>query len=109
METCGEARGKAAIVKVVEEVRIHEHFDETSSIGEREYLPLEVWKRKGFPWKKIRRNDDKHECPIMGTVYGALIRSKRNEEGHKNLWRETVGATSPTSAPSHYSSPRTPA
>ena len=42
----------------------------------------------------------------MGTVYGATIRSKRNEEGHKNMWRETFGGRSkPALAPTSETSP----
>ena len=42
----------------------------------------------------------------MGIVYGAMVCSKRNEEGHKNTWRETFGGSSKAAlAPTSESSP----
>ena len=101
-----DAHGKEEVSKIVEEVQVQEHFDESTTIGERTYLPLSVWRKRGFPWKRIRQADDKHECPTMGTVYGALIRAKVDKEGNRNIWRETFGGSSNRS---NYSSPTNPA
>ena len=45
----------------------------------------------GYPWELIQKSGDKYEDPTFGTVYGAIIRSKENEEGHRGTWRSTFG------------------
>ncbi len=74
-----DANGKDEIVKITEDVHVQEHYDESKTIGDIRYLPLKVWRRKGFPWRNIKATGEKVVCPNMGTVYGAIVRTKRNE------------------------------
>ena len=49
---------------------------------------------EGYPVDKIAAANDVREDPVLGTVYGAVLRSIISEEGDRNEWHSKVGGPS---------------
>ena len=89
-----EAKGTKGLTKVIEEVATRNHFEQSVSVGKREYLPLGVWAKKGYPVDKIKEANDVRNDPVLGEVYGAVLKSIISEEGDRNEFYSKVGGSS---------------
>ena len=57
--------------EIIKETYKASHFESETSRGDRRYLPLTVWAKKGYDEKGIEQNDDKQWDAEMGFMYGA--------------------------------------
>ena len=77
---------------------IRVEVEESKKSGDRtEYLPLKVWKKKGFPWKKIKANcKDTKVDPLLGKCYGVTVAQKEEYEQHRKVTVSYTHLTLPT-------------
>ena len=87
-----ESAGRTEIEEIIKEYYRATYFEQETSKGNRRYLPLNVWKVKGFDEKRIERIDDKKwDEEMQCFMYGVTVRSKVNEQGRKEVWSKEVG------------------
>ena len=48
----------------------------------------------GYPYDRIEAANDVKDDPVLGLIYGAVLRSTINEEGDRNEWQSRSGGTS---------------
>ena len=67
-----------ALLDFAEKLSRAEYIEQETSRGERMYVPLSVWQRKGFDVKMIEQNDDKQwHAEMVCFVYGFTVRARR--------------------------------
>ena len=68
--------------------------DTKGTQDKREYLPLSVWKKRGFNIKKIKKNNnDVQHHPVLGKLYALEITQKYNGHEEKEVQGEDHIAT----------------
>ena len=65
-----EAKGAKGLTKVIEEVATRNHFEQSVSVGKKEYKPLGVWANEGILLTKLRPRTtfEKTPCSEQSTV-----------------------------------------
>ena len=89
-----QAQTKFQLNKVVDDDQIRSRFEQTKSVGKKQYLPLGVWTKMGYPADRIEQANDIVWDPVIGPLYGAVLRSQINEEGSRNEWGSRCCGTS---------------
>jgi len=59
-----------------------------------EWLPLKVWKRRGYPAKRIKRLCERKKDPTLGWVYRVSLDSEDLTTSHERGLRETLSKSS---------------
>ena len=73
-----DAAGGAEMEEIIQEYHRATHFEQETSKGNKKYLPLNVWKVKGFDSERIAENDDKKWDEEMECfMYGHTVRTRR--------------------------------
>ena len=92
--------------EIIKETYKASHFESETSRGNRRYLPLTVWAKKGFDTERIEQIDDKKwDEEMQCFMYGATVRSKVNEQGNKEEWNKEIGGeTQPKPSAPHANS-----
>lgn len=49
------------------------------------YLPLCVWKSRGFSAKKVKLSTDTQEHPVLGKLYGLALSSKFSNQAERQI------------------------
>lgn len=76
-----------SLQKFLREKIVSSHTEVTEASKEGEYLPLSVYKKRGFDWMRIRDNcKDYREHPILGRVFKVVIEgsAERSADERKN-------------------------
>ena len=60
----------------------------------KQYFPLGVWTKMGYPADRIEQNGDFYMDPVIGPVYGAVLKRQISEEGSRNEWGSRCCGTS---------------
>jgi len=60
-------KGTKGLTKVVED------FEQSKSVGNKQYLPLGVWEKNGYDTRFIKEANDVRIDPVLGEVYGAVL------------------------------------
>ena len=72
-----DAAGGAEMEEIMQEYYRAAHFEQETSKGNRRYLPLNVWKKKGFDEKRSEKVGDKKWDEELGWVYGATVKKAK--------------------------------